>query len=38
MVRRLLRRYGYPPDFSQDAIDLILKQATALADLWTEND
>ena len=37
MVRRLLRRYGYPPDFSQDAIDLVLKQATALADYWTEN-
>ncbi|PTB96026.1 DEAD/DEAH box helicase [Marivirga lumbricoides] len=38
MVRRLLRRYGYPPDFSQDAIDLVLKQATALADLWTEEE
>ena len=37
MVRRLLRRYGYPPDFSQDAIDLVLKQATALADMWTES-
>lgn len=37
MVRRLLRRYGYPPDFSQDAIDLVLKQATALADMWTED-
>ncbi len=38
MVRRLLRRYGYPPDFSQDAIDLVLKQATALAEYWTENE
>lgn len=38
MVRRLLRRYGYPPDFSQEAIDLVLKQATALADYWTENE
>lgn len=38
MVRRLLRRYGYPPDFSQSAIDLILKQATALADIWTEDE
>jgi type I restriction enzyme R subunit len=37
MVRRLLRRYGYPPDFSQDAIDLVLKQANALADYWTDN-
>ncbi|RIJ42656.1 type I restriction endonuclease subunit R [Pontibacter oryzae] len=38
MVRRLLRRYGYPPDFSQDAVDLILKQATALADMWTVDE
>jgi len=37
MVRRLLRRYGYPPDFSQDAINLILKQATVLADMWTDS-
>lgn len=38
MVRRLLRRYGYPPDFSQDAIDLVLKQAMNLADYWTKNE
>jgi type I restriction enzyme R subunit len=35
MVRRMLRKYGYPPNFSQDAIDLILKQATVLADGWS---
>lgn len=38
MVRRLLRRYGYPPEFSQDAIKLVLDQATALGDMWTEDD
>ncbi len=38
MVRRLLRKYGYPPDFSQQAIDLVLAQATALADMWTEQE
>ncbi|WP_222439240.1 DUF3387 domain-containing protein [Echinicola salinicaeni] len=33
----LIGRYGYPPDFSQEAIDLVLKQTTALADIWTED-
>ncbi len=37
MVRRLLRKHGYPPDFSQDAIDLVLNQAAVLADYWTED-
>jgi type I restriction enzyme R subunit len=35
MVRRLLRRYKYPPDFTQEAIDLVLKQAEVLADGWS---
>jgi type I restriction enzyme R subunit len=26
-VRRLLARYGYPPDLSEDATQLVLKQA-----------
>jgi type I restriction enzyme R subunit len=32
-VRRLLARYGYPPDLSADATQLVLKQAA----LSTEN-
>jgi type I restriction enzyme R subunit len=32
-VRRLLAMYGYPPDLSEDATQLVLKQAT----LSTEN-
>lgn len=36
MVRRLLRRYKYPPDYAQEAIDLVLKQAEVLADGWSE--
>jgi type I restriction enzyme R subunit len=32
-VRRLLARYGYPPDLSEDATQLVLKQA----ELSTEN-
>jgi type I restriction enzyme R subunit len=34
MVRRLLRRYKYPPDKAPDAIKLILEQAEVLADDW----
>jgi len=36
MVRRLLRRYKYPPDYAQEAIDLVLKQAEVLAEGWSE--
>lgn len=32
-VRRLLARFGYPPDLSEDATQLVLKQA----ELATEN-
>ena len=32
-VRRLLAKYGYPPDLSEDATQLVLKQA----ELSTEN-
>jgi len=35
MVRRLLRRYKYPPDKAPEAIELILKQAEVLAEDWT---
>ena len=30
-VRRLLRQYGYPPDFEAGALDLVVQQAEALA-------
>lgn len=35
LVRRLLRRYKYPPDKTPEAIELVMKQAEALADLWS---
>ena len=35
MIRRLLKKYKYPPDKRDDAIDLILKQAEALLHAWT---
>jgi type I restriction enzyme R subunit len=34
MVRRLLPRYGYPPDKREDAVHLVLKQAEALGQEW----
>ncbi len=35
LVRRLLRKYKYPPDKQQEAIDLVLDQANVMADSWT---
>ena len=32
MVRDLLDRYGYPPDFSAAAIELVVQQAEALTE------
>lgn len=34
LVRRLLRRWKYPPDAADDAIALVLQQAEVLADGW----
>ncbi|CEO38582.1 type I restriction endonuclease subunit R [Photobacterium kishitanii] len=34
LVRRLLRRWKYPPDKADEAIKLILEQAEVLADGW----
>lgn len=36
IVKRLLRRYGYPPDLEQLATDNILKQAELFADDWSK--
>jgi len=35
IVRRLLRRWKYPPDKADEAIKLILEQAEVLADSWS---
>ncbi len=35
LVRRLLRKYKYPPDAAPRAIELVMKQAEALAGVWT---
>jgi type I restriction enzyme R subunit len=36
IVRRILNKYGYPPDKQQKAVDTVLKQAEVLADYWVE--
>jgi type I restriction enzyme R subunit len=35
IVRRILNKYGYPPDKQPAAIELVMKQAENLADIWT---
>jgi type I restriction enzyme R subunit len=34
MVKRILRKYKYPPDGQDAAVDLVLMQARALAEAW----
>lgn len=38
LVRRLLRRWKYPPDAAADAVELVLEQAEVLAGSWASND
>ncbi|MEE2000031.1 type I restriction endonuclease subunit R [Alkalimonas sp. MEB108] len=34
MVKRILRKYKYPPDMADDAVQLVLQQAEALGEEW----
>ena len=34
LVKRLLRKYGYPPDLQDEAVQVVLQQAEALAGEW----
>jgi type I restriction enzyme, R subunit len=36
LVRRTLQRYRYPPDKALEAVELVLKQAEALSNSWSE--
>ncbi len=36
MIRRLLKKYKYPPDKRDEAIELVLRQAEKLSHAWTE--
>jgi type I restriction enzyme R subunit len=33
-VRKMLARYGYPPDLQKAAVDLVVRQAEAIAADW----
>ncbi len=35
IVKRVLRKYGYPPDKQEAATVTVLQQAELLSDLWT---
>ncbi|WP_245598028.1 type I restriction enzyme endonuclease domain-containing protein [Ottowia thiooxydans] len=35
MVKRILRKYKYPPDFADSAVELVLQQAEALGESWS---
>ncbi len=38
IVKRLLKKYGYPPDKTLMATDLVLEQAEVLSDKWSETN
>lgn len=35
MVKRILRKYKYPPDLQEEAVTLVLQQAEALGEAWS---
>lgn len=35
LVKRVLRKYKYPPDLQDAAVELVLEQAQALGESWT---
>ena len=36
LVKRILRRYGYPPDLQDAAVQTVLQQAEALSAMWSQ--
>ncbi|MEL7657283.1 MAG: type I restriction enzyme endonuclease domain-containing protein, partial [Bacillota bacterium] len=34
IVKRILRKYGYPPDLQKAATELVLEQAEVLCEEW----
>jgi type I restriction enzyme R subunit len=34
LVKRILRKHGYPPDLQDAAVQTILRQAEALSSSW----
>ncbi len=35
LVKRILRKYGYPPDLQDEAVQTVLQQAEALSSEWS---
>jgi type I restriction enzyme R subunit len=35
LVKRILRKYGYPPDLQDAAVQTVLQQAEALSSTWS---
>lgn len=35
LVKRILRKYGYPPDLQDDAVQTVLRQAEASSSAWS---
>ncbi|TVQ84513.1 MAG: type I restriction endonuclease subunit R [Chromatiaceae bacterium] len=38
LVKRILRKYGYPPDLQNAAVQTVLQQAEVLSALWQSRD
>ncbi len=36
LIRRALKRWKYPPDGAKEAVELVLKQAEALSNTWSQ--
>jgi type I restriction enzyme, R subunit len=34
MVKRILRKYKYPPDLQDAAVELVLQQAETIGESW----
>jgi type I restriction enzyme R subunit len=37
LVKRILRKYGYPPDKQEKATQTVLEQAEVLSAEWTQH-
>ncbi|MBN1655090.1 MAG: type I restriction endonuclease subunit R [Deltaproteobacteria bacterium] len=38
IVKRILRKYGYPPDKQESATNTVLQQAELLSEYWTQSE
>ena len=36
LVKRILRKYKYPPDLEGAAVEMVLEQAELLGEAWTQ--